>query len=234
MSTFTLSRPQLCLITDPTIPNLLEIVETALATGVTMLQLRGHQLSAADLYALALQLRPYCQQHGVAFIVNDRLDVGLAVNADGFQLGKHSLPLDIARQMVGTRSLLGASVHSLQEAQAAISNGADFLLAGTIFASPSHPGEPTSGLGLLHAIKQAVPACFVLAVGGITPTTAKQAMEAGADGVAVISAILGARDVQKAVTDLSKTLFRCQDRSLFDGRNTSYLYYSYQWPTPHR
>lgn len=206
MSTFELRRPQLCLITDPTVPHLPEIVETALAAGVTMLQLRGHQISAADLYALALKLRPYCRQHGAAFIVNDRLDVGLAVNADGFQLGKRSLPLHIARQMVGTHYLLGASVHSLQEAQAAVTNGADFLLAGTIFASPSHPEELTSGLALLHAIKQAIPACFVLAIGGITAATAKQTMAAGADGVAAISAILATRDVGKAVTDLYNML----------------------------
>src|SRR6266849_5869619 len=163
---FELRRPQLCLITDPTVPSLPEIVEAALAVGVTMLQLRGHQLSAAQLYTLALQLRPRCRYYGAAFIVNDRLDVGLAVEADGFQLGKRSLPLHVARQVVGTRYLLGASVPSLEEAQAAVADGADFLLAGTIFASPSHPGEPTSGPGLLRAIKQAFPSCFVLAVGG--------------------------------------------------------------------
>ncbi len=204
MSRFELKRPQLCLITDPTILNLPEIVEKALAAGVTMLQLRGHQLSAAELYSLAMQLRPLCQQYGASFIVNDRLDVGLAVEADGFQLGKRSLPLRIARQVVGTRYLLGASVHSLEDAQAAVADGADFLLAGTIFASSSHlgAGEPTSGPGLLRAIKQAFPSCFVLAVGGITAATARQAMGAGADGVGVISAILKAKDVQKAVEEL--------------------------------
>ena len=167
-----------------------------------MLQLRGHQVSAAELYDLARQLRPRCQQHGAAFIVNDRLDVGLAVKADGFQLGKRSLPLAVARQVTGMNYLLGASVHTLEEAQVAIDGGADFLLAGTIFASSSHPGEPTSGLDLLRAIRQAYPSCFVLAVGGITAQTAKLAMEAGADGVAVISAILRAKDVKKAVEEL--------------------------------
>jgi len=206
VSAFELGIPQLCLITDPTVPNLPEIVETALAAGVTMLQLRGHQLSAAELYVLALQLRSRCRQYGAAFIINDRLDVGLAVEADGFQLGKRSLALHAARQVVGTRYLLGASVHSLEEAQATVAEGADFLLAGTIFASPSHPGEPTSGPGLLHAIKQAFPSCFVLAVGGITVATARQAMEAGANGVAVISAILGAKDVKKAVEEIKAVI----------------------------
>jgi len=207
VSTFELRRPQLCLITDPMVPNLPEIVEVALAAGVTMLQLRGGQLSAAELYALALQLRPHCQEYGAAFIVNDRLDVGLAVNADGFQLGKHSLPLPVARQVVGMRYLLGVSVHSLEEAQAAVTDGADFLLAGTIFASPSHPGEPTSGLDLLREIKQIYPSYFVLAIGGITAVTAKQAIEAGADGVAVISAIFGAKDVKKIVQEINANIF---------------------------
>jgi thiamine-phosphate diphosphorylase len=202
MTAFKLRCPQLCLITDPRVPNLPEIIEAALAAGVTMLQLRGHQLSAVELYVLARQLSPRCLQYGAGFIVNDRLDVGLAVEADGFQLGKRSLPLPIARQVVGTGYLLGASVHSLEEAQVAIDDGADFLLAGTIFASSSHPGELTSGIGLLHTIKQIYPSCFVLAVGGITTETAKLAMEAGADGVAVLSAILGAKDIPRAVEDL--------------------------------
>lgn len=207
MSALELGRPQLCLITDPTISNLPEIVEVALAAGVTMLHLRGYQFSAAELYALARQLRPRCHQHGASFIVNDRLDVGLAVKADGFQLGKRSLPLPVARQVTGMGYLLGASVHTLEEAQVAIDGGADFLLAGTIFASPSHPGEPTSGLGLLRAIKQTYPSCFVLAIGGITTQTAKLAMEAGADGVAVISAILGAKDVTKVVKDIRTAIY---------------------------
>jgi thiamine biosynthesis protein ThiS len=206
MSVLTLERPQLCLITDPTVSNLPEIVEEAVASGVTMLQVRGHQLSADDLYALATHLHPYCQQYGAAFIVNDRLDVGLAVEADGFQLGKRSLPLRTARQVVGTRYLLGASVHSLQEAQTAITEGADFLLAGTIFASSSHPNEPTSGPDLLREIKQMYPTCFLLAIGGITAANAKQVMQAGADGVAVISAILRARDVQRAVKEFYSML----------------------------
>lgn len=167
-----------------------------------MLQLRGHQLPAADLYALALALRPLCQRYAAAFIVNDRVDVGLAVAAEGFQLGRRSLPLPVVRQLAGEDYLLGASVHSREEAQAEAANGADFLLAGTIFASRSHPGQPTRGPSLLRDIKQALPTYPLLAVGGITRENAGQAMEAGADGVAIISAILGAADVGRAVQEV--------------------------------
>ncbi len=230
-----LTRPQLCLVTDPAAPDLLHRVETALQAGISMLQLRGHQLSAAQLYRFALQLRPRCQEHGVTFIVNDRLDVGLAVQADGVQLGAHSLPLPVARQIVVqypqtdqkqreclmppptgpdagdcTRTMpnrssnfaLGASVHTLSEAQEAVAHGADFLLVGTIFATPSHPGEPGTGPALLNAIKRIYPTQPVLAIGGINALNARDVMEAGADGIAVISAILQAADVTSAVKAL--------------------------------
>jgi thiamine-phosphate diphosphorylase len=103
---------------------------------------------------------------------------------------------------VGEDYLLGASVHSQEEAQAAVAKGADFLIAGTIFASRSHPGELPSGLDLLRNIKQMLPTYPLLAIGGITPENAGQAMAAGADGVAVISAIFGATDMARAVHEL--------------------------------
>jgi thiamine-phosphate diphosphorylase len=202
VSKFKLSRPLLCLITDPTMPDLVQAVEIALSAGINMLQLRGHQLFAADMYALALSLRPLCQRYSAAFIVNDRVDVGLAVRADGFQLGRRSLPLPVVRQLIGEDYLLGASVHSREEAQAAVAHGADFLIAGTIFSSRSHPGQPVSGPDLLCAIKQALPAHPLLAVGGITQENAGRVMEAGVDGIAVISAILGAANVARAVQEL--------------------------------
>lgn len=202
VSKLKLKCPLLCLITDPEVPDLVKIVETALSAGITMLQLRGHQLSAAQLHRLALAVGPLCQHYKAVFIINDRVDVGLAAGADGFQLGRHSLPLAVVHQLVGEDYLLGASVHSLEEARTAVASGADFLLAGTIFPSRSHPGGPTTGPSLLRGIKQILPTFPLLAVGGITTANAGRAMAAGADGVAVISAILGAVDVTHAVREL--------------------------------
>ena len=206
MNAFDLCSPQLCLITDPAVPELGQAVEEALAAGITMLQLRGHALSAAQLYRLALSFRPLCRRYNAAFIVNDRLDVGLAVRADGFQLGVRSLPLAIARRLVGEGCLLGMSVHSSAEAQAAAVGGADFLVVGTIFPSRSHPDEPTVGVNLLRAIRREFPIMPLLAVGGITVANAAQVMEAGASGVAVISAILDAADRTAAVSRLRATI----------------------------
>jgi thiamine-phosphate pyrophosphorylase len=167
-----------------------------------MLQVRGTQLSAHQLYDLAQALCPRCQRYGVACIVNDRIDVGLAVQADGFQLGQRSLPVATARDLIGPEYLLGASVHTLTEAQTALAQSADFLLAGAIFASRSHPGEPASGTQFLQAIRQAHPDANLLAIGGITPENAGEVMAAGADGVVVISAILNTQHVSRAVKAL--------------------------------
>src|SRR5579875_284744 len=147
MSKFKLKFPQFCLIIDSERPNLRESVELALSAGVTMVQLRGHHLSVTRRCELAQMLHPRCQYHQAAFLVNDRLDIGLACGADGFQLGMRSFPLAVAREMVGDGYLLGASVHTLAEAQSAVANGADFLLAGTIFASHSHPVRAGQGPG---------------------------------------------------------------------------------------
>jgi thiamine biosynthesis protein ThiS len=206
MSKFELKFPLLCLITDPERPNLQASVEQALSAGVTMVQLRGHHLTTAQLYELAQVLRSRCQDHKAAFLVNDRLDIGLASGADGFQLGVHSFPLAVARETVGESYLLGASVHTVGEAQAAVANGADFLLVGTIFTPHSHPGVAGCGPGLLSAIKQELPACPLLAVGGITSANARQVMAAGADGIAVISAIFDAANIPQTVHELRSVL----------------------------
>jgi thiamine-phosphate pyrophosphorylase len=197
-----LKPPLLCLVTDPDLPDLVQSVEIALSAGVNMLQLRGHHRTAACMYTLAQTLRPLCQQYDAIFIVNDRIDVGLAIGTDGFQLGANSLPLNVVRQLAGENYLLGVSVHSVEEAQAAVTDGADFLLAGTIFASRSHPERDGCGPGLLSEIKQRIGICPLLAIGGITDKNARLVIEAGADGIAVISALLRAPDIAQATREL--------------------------------
>lgn len=202
----SLRQPQLCLVTDPARPDLPQKVEQALAAGVTMLQLRGHMLSSARLYALGSLLRPLCQQYQALFIVNDRVDIGLALEADGLQLGVHSLPLPVVRRLVGERDLLGASVHTSAEACAAVEAGADFLLVGTMFASSSHPGEPTNGPQLLLTLRSLGLTLPLIAIGGITQDNAQQVLDAGADGIAAISSILDASDIQQTVQELRTIL----------------------------
>lgn len=206
MSRVQLKCPCLCLVTDPERPDLIQCVEQALAAGVTMLQLRGHALSSARLYSLAIELRALCQKYQALFIVNDRVDVGLAVGADGFQLGIHSLPLAVVRQLIGERPLLGASVHTPEEAEVAVADGADFLLIGTIFASPSHPGRTPDGPQLVGELKRMGLAIPLLAIGGITSENAGYVIEAGADGVAVLSAIFDVKERARSVQALRSAL----------------------------
>ncbi|GCE47845.1 thiamine-phosphate pyrophosphorylase [Thermosporothrix hazakensis] len=195
---------QLCLVTDPTHAELERVVTEALAAGISMLQLRGHTLSAASLYALARRFLPLCNRYQTALIVNDRLDVGLAAGAHGFQLGRRSLPVAVARSLVGPEMLLGVSVHSLEEAREAVEAGADYLLAGTLFPSHSHPGERTAGIGLIRALRQAYPALPLIGIGGITSENAAEVIEAGANGVAVISALFQAPSVSVEVERLRR------------------------------
>jgi thiamine-phosphate diphosphorylase len=200
--------PQLCLVTDPTVPDLLTRVKQALEAGITMLQLRFHSQPASHVYEMAQALGPLCRQHGTLFIVNDRIDVALATGADGVQLGGSSLPPAVARMLIGPQRLLGVSVHSLEQARIASEQGADFLIAGTIFASRSHPNRPAVGTELLRQIKQHAPSLPILGIGGINVTNAGQVMEAGADGIAAISTILLAKDITYSIQELRRSIFQ--------------------------
>lgn len=168
------------------------------------MHLREPDLPAAELYALARVLRPVTRGRAL-LIVHDRVDVALAAEADGAQLGERSLPVEAARRVAGSRLLLGRSVHSAAGAAQAARDGADFVLLGTIFTSASHPDHPPGGPALVRSAR-AVCALPLVGIGGIDATNAAQVLAAGADGVAVIRAILGAAYVAAAARALKATL----------------------------
>lgn len=169
---------------------LLEVIEECLGAGVKAVQLREKDLSATELLALAQPLRERTRRVGARLFINDRVDVALAVEADGVQRGHTSLPVRLMRTVVGNRLLIGASVHSLEEALAAQREGADFLLFGPVYDTPSKRayGAP-HGVEALGRVVEAV-SIPVLAIGGITPERVHEVKKSGAHGVAVISAIL--------------------------------------------
>jgi thiamine-phosphate pyrophosphorylase len=160
----------------------------ALDSGVNLVQLREHALPVRELFELGCRLRRLTTEAGAALLVNDRIDVALAVRADGVHLGQAGLPVLAARSLVGER-LLGRSVHGVPEALQAQIDGADYLMLGTIFRSASHPGFSAAGPRLIRKVKTRVKAP-VVAIGGITAENAAQAIAEGASGVAVIRAIL--------------------------------------------
>lgn len=185
---------------------LLEVLEACLGAGVRAVQLREKDLPARDLYRLALEFRGLTRRHGARLLVNDRIDVALAVEADGVHLASHSLPVAEARRLVGRDRLLGVSTHAPPEAATAQAEGADFVLLGPIFETPSkRPFGPPLGLEALRAARPGV-SIPLFAIGGITAANAPEVMAQGADGVAVISALLAAPDPGAAAKALLAAL----------------------------
>ncbi|MDN5344781.1 MAG: thiamine-phosphate pyrophosphorylase [Clostridia bacterium] len=180
----------------------LELVRQALAGGATAIQLREKELPARQLVALGREIRELTRSAGATFIIDDRLDVALAVEADGVHIGQEDLPAAIARRLLGPGRILGVSVGTVDQARQAVADGADYLGVGTLFATSSKgdAGEPI-GLAGLKAIREAVTVPIV-GIGGINSSNAAGVMAAGADGVAVISAVIGAPDITAAAREL--------------------------------
>jgi len=202
-----LTVPCLALVTDRRLcrgPSLAEAVAQAVEGGANLVQLREKDLPAADLLALAERLRAVTQDRAL-LVVNDRLDVALACDAEGVHLPEQGLPVEAARRLAGQGFVIGRSVHSVAEAVRAQEEGADYVQVGAIFASRSHPGQAPAGLGLLETVVAAV-SIPILAVGGITAANVGEAMRAGAGGAAVISAILGAPSPREAARDLARAM----------------------------
>jgi thiamine-phosphate pyrophosphorylase len=190
-----LDQLRLCLVTDRTQTrgrDLVTVVGECLAAGLPAVQVREKDLPAGELAALCRRLRGPTRERGALLIVNDRVDVALATGADGVQRTGTSLPIDAIRAIAGTRLVIGASVHSLEDAVEAESGGADWVVFGPIYDTPSKRayGAP-QGLDALAKVtgRLRVP---VVAIGGVTPARVREVRGAGAAGVAAIAAILDA------------------------------------------
>lgn len=183
-----------------------EIVVAAARGGATAVQLRSKELTARQLYLTGLSLRRLTRELGLLFIVNDRVDVALAVDADGVHLGQDDLPLEAARRLMGRRRIIGISVDTVEEAERAQRGGADYLGAGPVFATSSKADAgPVMGPEGLREICRAV-RIPVVGIGGVNAQNARRVVEAGAAGVAVISAVVSAPDVTAATAALRAAL----------------------------
>jgi thiamine-phosphate pyrophosphorylase len=181
---------------------LVEVVEQALLGGVRAVQLREKDLSTDQLYRLAQRVLARTRAHGALLLVNDRIDVALAVGADGVHLGRRSLPPEEARRLLGPRSILGVSCHSVTDAREAAQGGADFVVLGPIYATPSKaPYGPPLSPAVLRAAREDVTAP-ILAIGGINAARIPEVIGAGADGAALISAVVAAADPAAAAREL--------------------------------
>ena len=202
-----LPYPTLCLVTDRSYGQgqpLPAKVAAAVEGGVNVVQLREKALPGGQLLALATAIRNATREKAL-LLVNDRVDVALAASADGVQLGEEAMPVEAARRITGQRLLIGRSVHSLQGAREAETQGADFLVVGTIFPTGSKPGVQPTGLALLAQVARSVNIPF-LAIGGVTRSNVAQVMAQGAAGAAVISAILSPSDTRQAARELKEAM----------------------------
>ena len=170
-----------------------EVLEGAIAGGCRMVQLREKTWPSGRLLPLAERLRERCRHAGVTFIVNDRLDLALAVDADGVHLGQDDLPPRAARPLLRRQMQLGLSTHSIAQAREAQANGADYVAVGAMFATATKPDFELVGPELLRNVRPHVRVPLV-GIGGITPENVAEVIRAGADGVAVISAVCAADD----------------------------------------
>ena len=205
-----LPEPCLALVTDRHLclpgHTLAVAASAACDGGLDMVQVREKDLPGGALLTLAQELREATRGRAL-LTINERADVALACEADGVQLGEEALPVEEARRLLGEDALIGRSVHSVAGAVEAEAAGADFLLVGPIFATPSHPESLGAGTALLEQVRRAVAVPF-LAIGGVDASNIEEVARAGASGAAVVRAVLTAPDPAQAVAELRAAFLR--------------------------
>jgi thiamine-phosphate pyrophosphorylase len=181
---------------------LVPLLQRALTAGISAIQLRERDLSVRELVTLAREVQAVMVSSSSQLLINDRVDVALALEGVGVHLRSNSLPLSVARQILGPQRLLGISVHAVEEAVQAEAQGADYIVLGPIYETPSKLmfGPP---LGI-HALEKACKLVRIpiMGIGGVTAARAREMRSVGAFGAAVITAILGADDVESATREL--------------------------------
>jgi thiamine-phosphate pyrophosphorylase len=203
----------LCVITDPHLApgkDHVAIAQAALMGGADVIQLRDKQGSLRNLLPQARAIQALCKTRGATFIVNDRVDLALAADADGVHVGQEDLPAEAARRLLGPRRILGVSTHSLAQAEAAVRAGADYIGFGPMFATGTKDtGYAPRGLHGLREVRAAV-RIPILAIGGISLETVTEVIQAGATAPAVISAILAAPDIAAATAEFSRRILNAK------------------------
>ena len=188
-----------------------QAVEQAILGGVTLVQLREKAIASKAFYERALRIKAICHHYNVPLLINDRVDIALAVEADGVHIGQSDLPCGVVRQLLGKDKIIGVSARTAQQAIQAQANGANYLGVGAMFATSTKQDAQTVTIASLTQIRQAV-TLPIVAIGGINHTTlpalqqALQAADTSVDGVAVVSAILGQKDVKLASEKLKEMI----------------------------
>jgi thiamine-phosphate pyrophosphorylase len=185
-----------------------ELTRLALTGGADTIQLRQKTGSTREMIEIAQQMKRLCEESGVVFVVNDRVDVALASGADGVHLGQDDFPIALARELLGQESIIGGSAGSVEEARKCVSEGADYVGFGPVYPTTSkEDAGPAGGLGLLQQVVQAIP-LPVIAIGGVDEENTHNVMQAGAHGIAVISAVCCQENPEQATRALSQVIWK--------------------------
>ena len=183
-----------------------EAVEQAVIGGCTIVQLREKEILSLDFYVLASEMKKITDRYGIPLIINDRMDIAMAVGAAGIHIGQKDIPADIARKVIGKDMLLGVSAVSAAEAVNAAKAGADYLGVGAMFPTRTKPDAGFVSMEELGRIRKAVDIPIVV-IGGISKENAMLFQPMGIDGLAVVSAVIAQPDIKKSAADLRSLFF---------------------------
>ena len=184
----------------------IELTSLAIAGGADTIQFRQKSGSTREMIEIARQMKRLCKDAGVTFIVNDRIDVAIAAEADGVHLGQDDFPIPMAREMLGESPIIGGSAATMDEARVCLSEGADYVGFGPVYPTTSKDDAgPVSGIDILKQVVEAIP-LPIIAIGGVSAENTPQVMDAGALGIAVISAVCCQDDPEQATRALHQAL----------------------------
>ena len=190
-----------------------EVIQKAVRGGVTLVQLREKEATTKVFYQEGLEIKGYLRTRNIPLIINDRIDIALALDADGVHLGREDMPIDVARKILGPRKIIGASVFTLEEAKTAEAMGADYLGLSPIFLTETKPELVGQiGIGGIPSLKEGVQIPLV-GIGSMSQANAYEAVKAGLDGVAVVSAICSHEDPRAAAEEIKKEVLRAKINS---------------------
>ncbi|MEH7417600.1 thiamine phosphate synthase [Neobacillus drentensis] len=187
-----------------------EVLKEAINGGVTLFQFREKgkgALTGTEKYELAKELQSICKQHQIPFIVNDDIELAMELDADGVHIGQEDEPVKVVRKRIGDHKILGVSVHTSEEAETALNDGADYFGIGPIYPTNSKDdAKPVRGTELIEILRQQGFTTPMVGIGGITSENAAAVVKAGADGVSVITAISQAESPFKAARALKNNV----------------------------
>ena len=186
----------------------IDLTRLAIAGGADSIQFRQKVGSTREMIDVARRMKRSCEEAGAAFIVNDRVDVAIASEADGVHLGQDDFPIPLARELLGERCIIGGSAATIEEARICLSEGADYVGFGPVFPTTSKDDAgPVSGIDILKEVVETI-SLPIIAIGGVSAGNTPEVMRAGAHGIAAISAVCCQDDPEKETMALHQALYK--------------------------